>query len=91
MTSAASTESGRASKAHETTVENECATNKEASTTIAQPPRAKKTEEKYCASERRVGEFACVDQNNVQVSMKNGIIGVVLKAQKHESRKTTIS
>jgi HSP20 family molecular chaperone IbpA len=47
----------------------------------------------------RVGEFARsfgfhvrVDQNDVQASMKNEIIGIVVpKAQKHESRKITIS
>jgi HSP20 family protein len=95
QTKGAITEGG---KGHKATVEEEGA---EKSTEVAtkEETAQPKEEAKYWVSERSVGEFSRsftfpsrVDQDNVNASMRNGVLSIhVPKAKKHESRKITIS
>jgi len=88
-------------KGHKATVEDEDAPKETAGELIQseEKPQEKGQESKYWVSERSIGEFsrsfsfpARVDQDQVQASMKNGILSILVpKAKKHESRKITIS
>lgn len=94
-------------KAHKATVEDEDmteapkTTNEDAIVEKKDEKNEKPTEpkEKYWVSERSVGEFTRsftfpvrVDADQVQASMKNGILSIVVpKAKKEQARKITIS
>lgn len=95
-------EASSLTKAHQPSVEDESATQEISETTsneVARQDEPKDTGAKYWVSERSVGEFARsftfpvrVDQDNVQASMKNGILSVIVpKAKKVEARKITIN
>ena len=91
---------------HHATVEDEDATTNTAAEPLAADSQVVKKEEKtagprekYWVSERSVGEFSRsftfpvrVDSGNVQASMKNGILSLVVpKAKKDQTRKITIN
>ena len=96
--------SDKAQSDHHATVEDE--EDKTNTTTPAENTQVAKKEEKsaepqekYWVSERSVGEFSRsftfpvrVDSDNVQASMKNGILSILVpKAKKDEARKITIN
>jgi len=100
QTKGAITEGANGHKAlHKATVEEEGAEGSTEVATKKEETAQPKEEAKYWVSERSVGEFSRsfsfpsrVDQDNVQASMRNGVLSIhVPKAKKHESRKITIS
>jgi len=99
-------EGDKAQSDHHATVEDENPTTTAASETPAedsqvatQEQKPAEPQEKYWVSERSVGEFSRsftfpvrVDSENVQASMKNGILSLVVpKAKKDQARKITIN
>jgi len=85
---------------HKATVEDEVAeAQKTEGAEVVKAEESKASESKYWVSERSVGEFSRsftfpvrVDQDNVQASMKNGILSILVpKSKKHESRKININ
>jgi len=99
-------EGEKAQSDHHATVEDEDAAKTTASETAAEDSQVAKKEEKpaepqekYWVSERSVGEFSRsftfpvrVDSENVQASMKDGVLSVVIpKAKKEQARKITIN
>jgi len=100
QTKGAITEGANGRKAlHKATVEEEGAEGSTEVATKKEETAQPNEEAKYWVSERSVGEFSRsfsfpsrVDQDNVQASMRNGVLSIhVPKAKKHESRKITIS
>ncbi|ESZ98887.1 hypothetical protein SBOR_0745 [Sclerotinia borealis F-4128] len=91
-------------KAHQPTVEDEDAQTQSgtgANTQVTKATDQKKSQEsghKYWVSERSVGEFSRsfsfpgrVNQDEVQASMKNGVLSIIVpKAKKQESRRIAI-
>lgn len=93
-------------KSHKATVEDEDMAETEVSKTSNEDAIVEKKDEKYSeqkekywVSERSIGEFSRsftfpvrVDADQVQASMKNGILSIVVpKAKKEQARKITIS
>jgi len=85
---------------HKATVEDEGAeAQKTEGAEVVKAEEPKAPESKYWVSERSVGEFSRsftfpvrVDQDNVQASMKNGILSILVpKSKKHESRQIKIN
>jgi len=93
-------EGEKAQPDHHATVEDEdAAKTAEDSQVAKKEERPAEPQEKYWVSERSVGEFSRsftfpvrVDSENVQASMKDGVLSVVIpKAKKEQARKITIN
>ena len=99
--SAGAIEADKSKSDYHARVEDEDATNNGTSQSQVAKKDAHSAEpqEKYWVSERSVGEFSRsftfpvrVDSENVQASMKNGILSLVVpKARKEQARKITIN